>query len=94
MDIHSGPEYLIHYKYSTIMNIVFVTFMYGAGLPVLFPIALFSLIVLYTIERLLVAYSYKQPPMYDDKLNKSTINMLMFAPILYCAFGYWMFSNK
>jgi hypothetical protein len=37
----------MHYKYSTLMNIVFVTFMYGFGMPTLFPIACFSFIVLY-----------------------------------------------
>lgn len=94
VDIYSGPEYMIHYKYSSMLNIVFVTFMYGAGLPILFPIALGSLTVLYIMERLLVAYSYKQPPTYDDKLNTSTINVMMYAPVFYSAFGYWMFSNQ
>ena len=76
------------------MNIVFMTFMFGAGIPILFPIALLSLIVLYIVERLMVAYSYKKPPMMDESLNKAAIKILMFAPILYCTFGFWMFSNK
>ncbi len=58
MNLYSGPEYLIHYKYSSILNIVFITFMFGAGMPILFPIALTSFITLYVVERLLVAYSY------------------------------------
>jgi hypothetical protein len=40
-------------------NIVFITFMYGAGLPILFPIALIALIVLYIMEKLMGAYSYQ-----------------------------------
>lgn len=39
VELYSGPVYLIHYKYSAILNITFVTMMYGLGLPVLFPIA-------------------------------------------------------
>lgn len=39
IEIYSGPVFFIHYKYSSILNITFVTFMYGLGLPVLFPIA-------------------------------------------------------
>jgi hypothetical protein len=31
IDINSGPEYLIHFKYSGILNVTFVTLMYGIG---------------------------------------------------------------
>ena len=49
VNLYSGPEYLLHYKYSTIMNIIFVTMMYGTGLPLLFPIALLSLVIYYVL---------------------------------------------
>jgi hypothetical protein len=52
VDLYSGPEYVIHFKYSFIMNVVFMTMMFGAGLPILFPIAVCSLCVLYVMERL------------------------------------------
>jgi hypothetical protein len=31
IDVYSGPEYLIHFKYSGILNVTFVTLMYGVG---------------------------------------------------------------
>ncbi len=68
--------------------------MFGAGIPILFPIALASFITLYIVERLLVAYSYQRPPMFDDSLNQKTIRILMYAPLLYCSVGYWMLSNR
>lgn len=34
------------------MNITFVTFMYGLAMPVLFPIALLSYIILFVVERI------------------------------------------
>ena len=58
VDIYSGPAYQIHFKYSGIMNVTFVTMMYGIGMPILFPIAAFSYFILYTQERLLSAYFY------------------------------------
>ena len=94
IDIYQGPVYLIHFKYSSVLNIAFVTFMYGIGLPVLFPIALISILVLYICERLCVAYSYKQPPAFDEKLNKSTINMLLWAPLPFFFISFWMMGNK
>lgn len=41
-DIQSGAEYVIHFKYSGILNIVYITMMYGVGMPILFPIAAFN----------------------------------------------------
>jgi hypothetical protein len=37
--LYSGSDYVIHFKYSGILNIVYIAFMYGMGLPLLFPIA-------------------------------------------------------
>jgi len=67
--------------------------MYGAGMPFLFPVAALTLFTLYVVERILVAYSYREPPSYDEKINKSALNILLAAPLLYLSFGYWMFSN-
>ena len=37
--IHMGPEYTTHYKFANSLLIVYVTMLYGVGLPILFPIA-------------------------------------------------------
>lgn len=94
VDLYSGPIFFIHYKYSAILNIVFVTMMYGMGIPVLFPIAAASLFVLYFIEKFMLYYVYREPPMYDEKLNTNALNILTWAPILFLTFGYWMLSSK
>jgi hypothetical protein len=93
LEIYSGPVYFIHYKYSYLLNIVFMTFTFGAGLPLLYPIAWLSFLIFYIMERILLAYSYREPPFFDQTLNSAAIRILMFAPILYCAFGFWMFNN-
>jgi len=68
--------------------------MYGLGIPVLFPIAALSFLILYTIEKGMIYYAYRQPPVYDDKLNKMVLGLMTWAPLLMMGFGYWMFSNR
>lgn len=94
IDLYSGPEYFIHFKYSGILNVTFVTMMYGVGLPILYPIAAFTYFNLYTLERLLVAYFYQLPPTFDDKMTKNAVSILRWASVLHLFFGYWMLSNK
>jgi hypothetical protein len=94
VEIYSGPVFFIHYKYSSILNITFVTMMYGMGLPILFPIASLSLLTLYCMEKLMLHYAYREPPMYDERLNKNALSILTWAPLLFLSFGYWMLSSK
>lgn len=42
--IYSGPAFFVHYRLAFIINIVFLAFLYGPAMPVLFPIALAGLI--------------------------------------------------
>lgn len=94
VNLHAGPEYMMHFKYSAIMNISFITFMYGLAIPVLFPVALISFIVVYLVERITLTYYYRKPPMYDEKMNAAAIAMLKWAPFFMLIFGYWSMGNR
>ena len=64
------------------------------SIPILFPITLFGIFNMYVNERLLLAYYYKQPPMYDLELHKSALAHLKFAPTLMFLLGYWALGNR
>ena len=66
MDLYSGPDFIIHFKYSAILNVTYVTMFYGPGLPILFPIAAISYFIYYVAERYGLAYTYEMPPQMDD----------------------------
>lgn len=84
----------MHFKYSTILNTVFVTFMYGLQLPMLFPIAAFTFFNYYLVEKILITYFYQKPPIYDEKLNKVAIKILMFAPVVMMISAFWTLGNR
>lgn len=91
--LYSGGEYVIHFKYSNILNIVYITCMYGVGMPLLFVIAAINFFNQYMCERAIVAWGMRQPPALDDKLTVNSLEMLRFAPMLMLFNGYWMISN-
>lgn len=94
INTYSGPVYLMHFKYAALLNIVFVTMTYGFGIPILFPIAAAAILILYLVEKTMLYYAYRLPPMYDERLSQSVLNKLSYAPIFFLGFGYWMASNK
>ena len=73
---------------------IFVTFLFGAGQPMLFPIAFVGLVFTYFSERLRMAYSYLKPPMYDSRLSSATLEALTYAPVFYVMYSAWLFSNQ
>jgi len=94
LDLYSGPTFIIHFKYSVILNVTYVTMFYGAGLPILFPIATLSYFIFYCAERYGLAYTYQMPPAMDDMLTKNALSLLSFSPLLFLINGYWMLSNQ
>ena len=55
----------MHLKYAHMLTLTWVTFLFAPGMPILFPIALIGMVVLYTTDRLAVAYWCRRPPIYD-----------------------------
>jgi len=81
-------------KYSAMFNVVFVTMLYGVGIPMLFPIAIFNLIIQWLVERYAMAYSYPKPPSLDDRLTKNANSILKWCPMMFLFNGYWMLNNQ
>ena len=92
--LHSGKDYIIHFKFANVLNVIYITMMYGVGIPLLFPVAAFNLLNQYICERVIVAYYMKQPPALDNKLIQNCLRMLKYAPLLMLMNGYWMLSNN
>ena len=94
LDLYTGPDYIVHYKYSSILNIIYVTMMYGLGMPVLFPIAIISFFIFWATERYQIAYTYQLPPAMDDKMTQNAMTLLSYTPILFLLNGFWMLGNR
>ena len=94
MDLYSGPDYLIHFRYAALLNIIFVTMFYGTGLPILYPIAFVSILILYLSELILIHYWFQRPPMYDEKMSSTALGILPIAGVIGCMISYWMVSNN
>lgn len=93
--MYAGPEYKIHYKLAAIQNIVAVTFMFGAGMPILFPIGAFAFFILYYVERFTIAKFYRQPPNYGLNISLQTAKEISeYSIFLNFAIGFWLYSNQ
>lgn len=73
---YSGPEMLIDYRYSFLMLNIFISMMFGAGIPILIPIGLFNLCIMYILDRLMTVKFYSQPPLFGISITNLALNTL------------------
>ena len=65
-----------------------VALLFGAGLPVLYTIALISCILQYTVDRFLVCYFYREPPAFNESMTLVAIKSLRLFAVVSCL-GTW-----
>ena len=94
VDIYSGPVFFVHYKYSYIITVVYIAFMFGPLMPILFVTTTMSLLCLYLVEKICMAFAYRKPPMYDDELITFVLKILSYAPLLYAIMACQVYSNQ
>jgi hypothetical protein len=56
--LYAGPEYALYSNYAKVLLIIFVTFMYGLLLPVMFPIAMVAIFFMFCVDNLMLTYWY------------------------------------
>lgn len=93
INLYSGPEFLLHFKYNALLVDVFVTMTFGFGMPLLFPICVVSFCVRYVLDTACLHYSFRAPPSYDKEIASQVYSLLLLAPAFYLSFAYWMSSN-
>ena len=72
---------------------MWVTFLFGPGLPILFPIATFGIIILYFTNKVALTYFCYRPKEYNIKVAMTIVQFLWFSPFLYVVMGAWVYSN-
>jgi len=93
VNLYAGPEHSMAYRYSAILVTSWICLMYGVCMPIMFPIGALTYMNYFIADRLLVAYYFRRPPVYDEKLQRTSLAMMKFAPVLMFFFGYWCLGN-
>lgn len=79
VDLYGGKPFYIEVSYSNIMKIIFITAMFGTGIPILYPICALNMFVLFITEKYYFAYYYKRPPMFNNMISDNTLKWLKWT---------------
>lgn len=82
------------YKYSNMLTVLFVTMLYGSGIPILYPISAIFFFVTYWVDKVLIFYYYRKPEMLDQNLAIRTLKWFKYAILLHVIGAVMMYSNS
>ena len=93
MNAHAlGPIFHLALRTAQSLMTVYVTLLYSAGLPLLYPIAAAAFTAYYWVDKFLFLRFYRTPPAYSNKLSQWSSSILSYAVILHLMVAIWMYS--
>lgn len=92
--MYMGPELMFEYRYSTTLNTVYISLMFGTGMPILYLFGFISFFLTYWVDKYAFLRIYQTPPRYNKDLMKASRESLNVAIFIHFVFGFWMYSNS
>jgi len=92
-EMYLGPEFVLSYRYAQVLMGSYFVLTYSTGIPILYPIAFFGIVISYWIDKLFFTTVCRTPIQFSNLLSFWTYNMLQWGAILHLAMGIWMLSS-
>ena len=92
-EVHRGPVDDVYYRYAESLNIMFIAFTYGLGIPVLFLWGALYFLMQWFCFRFMYARYYRIPNHLSEKLPNMFMSIAYYAPSLFILNGFWMIGN-
>lgn len=85
---------MFEFRYSQVLNQVYVTMMYSAGIPLLYPVSMISFFMTYWVDKYLFIRYYKNPPQYTMAMAERTVSLMRYSLAIHFIIGFLMLSNS
>ena len=82
-DKNTGAEFMFEFRYSSLLVVLSVAFLYSGGMPVMYPVAAGYFFLTYWMDKCLILRCYKRPVQFDNYLARHTLNWFKFILLLH-----------
>lgn len=93
IELYTNPEFDIKVKYAQLLTTIFVTLIYGSGLPLLYFLASIFMFLQFWADKYNLLWGARRPPAYDTKMAKEAIDSMFYALPLHCVLAILMFGQ-
>ena len=92
-DYFLGPEFDLSKRYAQTIATIFLCLSLGSGMPVLYVVGFFSILVTYWVDKFLLMRHYRRPPAYNYKLGQKSIQWLFFALVVHTLVAIYSYGS-
>ena len=86
-NINTGSEFMLEFRYSNLLVVLAVAFLYSGGLPIMYPTAFVFFFITYWMDKCLLLSCYRRPYKFDNYLAKRTLGYFKLILLLHvCGF--------
>lgn len=82
-DMYTGAEFMFEFRYSNMLVVLGVSFLYSGGMPILYPTAAFFFLLTYWMDKCLLLKCYRKPIKFDNYLAKGTLAYFKYILLLH-----------
>jgi len=90
--VYTSAEFVIDSRYSQILTLIYVCFLYSSGMPFLYITTGIQLILTYFFDKIVLLKYSKLPKNYDGKLEAAVRITLYIIVILHPCLGIFMYG--
>lgn len=89
MSVHGGLTFHRHWRYGQVLTLVYMCMLFGAAIPILFPVTCLSLYIYFHEQIILIFKLYDVPPKHSAGINIAFIQAMRPAPLILFLFSFW-----
>lgn len=82
-NINMGNEFMFEFRYSSLLTVLAVAFLYSGGMPIMYPTAAAFFFITYWIDKCMLLKYYRRPIKFDNHLAKKTLNYFKWILLLH-----------
>merc|ERR1712222_28984 len=91
--LYAKPDFDISRRFASMLNTVFCTLTYSAGMPLLLPFASLCMWLNYWVDKLILLRFSRRPPHYYPKIAKQASQIMLFAVAFHCIGAIFMLGQ-
>lgn len=92
--INTGDPVQWDYKFANLLTILFLTMLYGSGIPIMYIIAFVYFFVTYWVDKWLIFYNHRKPNEFGEKMTLKVLSNFKYAVFLHVLGSLFMYSNN
>ena len=89
-----APPFKLAGSYAEAFLLVFVSLLYGSGLPILYPLAVFGLSFKFLVGKWAILKVYRDPPMFGAQFGYTSGSLLPVAVLLHCGAAVFIWGRR